>query len=265
MAAQNPTGRVQSSDGTEIAYERSGTGSPIILIGGAFNDRSTAAPLAAQLAPHFTVFTYDRRGRGDSGDTAPYAVAREVEDLAALIAEAGGTVALYGLSSGAILALEAAAGGLPVTRLALFEPPYTVADSRPRPSATLPAELAELTRAGRGDDAVALFLTRLVGLPPEAVAQMRQAPMWPGLVKLAHTLVYDTAVSGDGTLPAGRLAAVTVPALLINSNGSPDWLHVAAHAVVDTLPDARHRTLEGQFHSVEPEVLAPVIVEFVGA
>jgi pimeloyl-ACP methyl ester carboxylesterase len=171
----------RSRDGTTIAFDRSGEGPPIILVGGAFTVRSSDAPLAEQLERHFTVFTYDRRGRGSSEDTAPYAVDREIEDLEALIVEAGGSATVYGKSSGAALALEAAARGLPITGLALFEPPFIVDDSRPRPPADLGSQLSELTSAGRRGDAVELFITKAVGLPVEAVAQMRTAPMWPGL------------------------------------------------------------------------------------
>ncbi len=206
---------VGSRDGTTIGFDRSGEGPPIVLVGGAFNDRSTAAPLAAQLEPRFTVFTYDRRGRGGSGDTAPYAVDREIEDLEALIADAGGSASVYGLSSGGVLALEAAARGLPITRLVVFEPPFIVEGSRPRPPEDLALQLSELASSGRRGDAVELFITKAVGLPVEAVEQMRNAPMWPGLEEVAHTL--------------------------------------------------DQRTLEGQFHDVAPEVLAPALQEFFAA
>jgi alpha-beta hydrolase superfamily lysophospholipase len=257
---------VRSADGTTIAFDRSGQGPPVILVGGAFNDRSTAAPLAAELDSEFTVFNYDRRGRGSSGDTSPYAVDREVEDLDALIAEAGGSGSVYGLSSGAALALEAAACGLPIDSLALFEPPFVVDGSRPRPPEDLRVQLSELTSSGRRGEAVELFVTTAVGLPAEAVAQMRNAPMWPGLEAVAHTLAYDTAVMGPGNaLPAERIASVTVPTLVIESAGSPEWLRSAAQAVADVLPHAQHRTLEGQFHDVAPEVLAPELEQFFAA
>lgn len=180
---------VTSADATTIAFERSGEGTPVIVVGGALNDRSTGAPLAAHLASDFTVYTYDRRGRGDSGDTRPYAVEREVEDLAALITEAGGKAFVYGVSSGAILALEAAASGLPITKLALLEPPYTITEARPNASENFAARLAELTSAGRRGEAVEYFMTKTVGLPDEAVAGARNSPMWAGLEAMAHTLV----------------------------------------------------------------------------
>jgi pimeloyl-ACP methyl ester carboxylesterase len=253
----------RSKDGTTIAFDRSGEGPPIILVCGAFMVRSSEAPLAAQLEPHFTVFTYDRRGRGESGDTPPYAVDRELEDLAALIVEAGGSAILYGKSSGAALALESAARGLPVTGLVLFEPPYVVDDSRPRPPDDLAARLSELATSGRRGEAVELFITKAVGLPAEAVAEMRNAPMWPGLEAVAHTLAYDTTIMGAGnTFPTERAASVQVPALVIDSTGSPEWLRRAAQTVADALPDAQHRTLEGQFHDVAPEVLASELADF---
>ncbi|MCX4469561.1 alpha/beta hydrolase [Micromonospora sp. NBC_01655] len=248
-------GRVRSADGTIIAYERSGEGPPIVLVGGAFNDRSTTRALAAALAPNFTVFGYDRRGRGDSGDTAPYAVQREIEDIAALVGAAGGAAHLYGLSSGAILAALATAAGLPVTGLALFEPPFTVgphAGSR-RPIA---GRLAELLAADRRADAVECFMVEAVGLPAEQARGMRQQPMWPGLEALAPTLVHDTTITGDGDLPADRLAAIDVPTVVVDSTASPQWLRDATRATAEAVPGARYVSLEGGFHEVPPERLA---------
>jgi pimeloyl-ACP methyl ester carboxylesterase len=254
---------VRSRDGTTIAFDRSGEGPPVILVGGAFNDRSAVAPLAAQLERHFTAVAYDRRGRGESGDASGYAVDREVDDLEALIVDAGGSAFVYGQSSGAVLALEAAARGLPITKLALFEPPYIVDGSRPRPPEDLATQLAELTSSGRRDDAVELFITKAVGLPADAVDEMRAAPMWPALEGVAHTLAYDTHIMGAGNrLPTERLASVTVPTLVVDSAGSPAWLREAAQAVAETLPEARRRTLEGQFHEVAVEVLGPAVEEF---
>jgi pimeloyl-ACP methyl ester carboxylesterase len=253
--------RVVSKDGTTIAFDRMGEGPALILVGGAFNDRSTGAPLAAELAKHFTAVTYDRRGRGASGDTAPYAVDREVEDLEAIIAAVGGSAFVYGISSGAALALAAAAHGLPITRLGLFEPPFAVDDSRP-PLEDFGERYTELTSTGRRGDAVELFMTKAVGLPAEAVEQMRSSSMWPALEGMAHTLAYDAAIMGDGSLPVEQLASVTVPTLVIESTKGPTWLHNAAQAVADALPNAQHRSLEGQFHDVPPAILVPVLEEF---
>ncbi len=259
------TGTVRSSDGTSIAFDRSGEGPPVILVGGALQYRVTdprTARLAALLAPRFTVYHYDRRGRGDSGDTPPYAVEREVDDLDALIVDAGGSAFVFGMSSGAALALEAAARGLAIRKLALYEPPFMVGDGGPRPPADHATQLADLVSAGRRGDAVAYFMTRLVGLPAEAVAPLRNAPMWPGLEAIAHTLVYDAAVMGDYSLPTARLASVTVPTLVIAGAESDERLRRAAKAVADALPDARRRTLAGQTHDYAAEALAPVLDEF---
>src|SRR2546421_1143459 len=184
---------VISKDGTAIAFDQSGHGPALILVAAATATRLAEAALAATLAPHFTMFAYDRRGRGDSGDTAPYAVEREVEDLDALIVEAGGLASVFGTSSGAILALEAAAHGLAITKLALWEPPFSVDDDGPQRHKEYATRLAELLAAGRRGDAVALFMKQ-VGLPPEFVAQARNAPWWSATEDLAHTLAYDAAV-----------------------------------------------------------------------
>ena len=244
-----------SADGTMIAYERSGDGPPIILVGGAFNDRSTTRALATALASDFTAYSYDRRGRGDSGDSGPYAVQREIEDIAALIAAAGGAAYLYGLSSGAILAGYATAEGLPVTGLALVEPPFQIG-SNGGTKPELPERLTELVAAGRRGDAVELFLTAAVGLPAEAVAGMRGMPEWSWMEGLAHTLAYDTTVTGDGALPAARLGTITVPTVVVDSTGSPEWLREAAVATARAIPGATHRSLAGGFHEVPPERLA---------
>jgi pimeloyl-ACP methyl ester carboxylesterase len=253
--------RVVSKDGTPIAFDRSGAGPAVILVCGASTTRAANAPLAALLAPHFTVFNYDRRGRGDSGDTAPYAVEREIEDLDALIKEAGEVASVFGTSSGAILALEAAAHGLAITKLALWEPPFSVDDDGPRRHKEYATRLAELLAAGRRGDAVALFMKQ-VGLPPEFVAQARNAPWWSATEDLAHTLAYDAAVMGDSAVPTERVASVTVPTLVLDGGASPAHLRNAARALADVLPRAQHRTLEGQTHAVDPEVLAPVLEAF---
>jgi len=258
--------KVRSKDGTAIACDQSGDGPAIILVGGAMSTRSASGPLAALLAPRFTVFAYDRRGRGDSGDTAPYAVEREVDDLAALIGEAGGSAFVFGHSSGAALALEAAARGLAITKLALYEPPFIVDDSRPPLPGDYVTQLTELIAAGRRGDAVAFFMTTGVGLPVEAVAQMRHDPMWPALEDVAHTLPYDGTIMGDtmrgNPLPLKRWASVTVPTLVMDGGESPAWQRTAVQALVDVLPHAQRRTLEGQTHGVAPDALAPVLEEF---
>jgi pimeloyl-ACP methyl ester carboxylesterase len=252
-----------SADGTPIAYDRYGDGPPLITAAGAFCARATTDPLARALAGQFTVLSYDRRGRGDSGDTAPYAVEREIDDLAALIGAAGGSAAVFGHSSGATLALKAAASGLPITHLVLYEPPFNPDDSFPRLPAGLPGELAGLVAAGRRGDAVELYQTRAVGLPPEVVAQLRHAPFRPALEAIAHTLAYDAAVIGDRSLPAAMLGTITVPALVITGEQSPPFLAGAAKAAAAALPAGQLAVLPGQTHDINPEATAPVIASFL--
>jgi pimeloyl-ACP methyl ester carboxylesterase len=252
---ENKLNTVTSRDGTRIAFEQSGEGPAIILVVGAFNDRATGAPLARFLEPHFTVFNYDRRGRGDSGDTAPYAIEREIEDLEALIAKAGGSACLFGYSSGATLALRAAAHGLAISQLALYEPPPTGTKA-----GNLAPRLTELISAGRRGDAVELFQTEGVGIPAAVVAQMRNAPFRPALEKMAHTLVYESIILGS--LPTGLVASVRVPTLVIDGEESPEVMRHAAQSLAEALPDGRYRTLDGQGHDIVPAVVAPVLEEF---
>ncbi|MFJ1744837.1 alpha/beta fold hydrolase [Streptomyces sp. NPDC088116] len=256
--------KVKSADGTPIAYRRSGHGRPVILVGGAFSTAESEAPLAELLAPRFEVITYDRRGRGASGDTAPYLVRREVEDLAALIAAVGGSASLHGISSGAALVLEAATAGLPITQLALYEPPYVTDPAVLPESAEYTERLTDLLARGRRDDAVELYLS-VSETPPESIAGMRRAPMWPGLAALAHTLAYDNAVMGSGLVPTERLATIRTRAMITEGGCSPAPLRKAAKAVATALPRGRHRTLTGQTHEVTPQVLAPVLEEFFAA
>ena len=260
---------VQSKDGTAIAFDRYGEGPAVVLVGGAFQHRAIdpgTARLAELLAERLTVFYYDRRGRGDSGDTPPYAVEREVEDLEVLIEEAGGPASVFAMSSGGALALEAAASGLSIEKLALYEPPFVADDSRPPLPGDYEERLTDLLSEGRRGDAVEYFLTKAAGVPAEAVAPMREAPIWPAFEAVAHTLAYDAAVMGDtmsdDASPLERWASVTVPALVMDGGASPEWVHRGAQALSDVLPDAQRRTLEGQTHDVAPEVLAPALKEF---
>jgi pimeloyl-ACP methyl ester carboxylesterase len=253
--------RVTSKDGTSIAYDRTGQGPALIAISGGPMDRQVDAPVAALLAPHFTVYTYDRRGRGDSGDKQPYALEREFEDLEALIAEAGGSVLFYGSSGGGILGLEAAARGLGITALAVWEPPYIVDDSRPPVRADYAANLRKLLAEGRRGDMVESFFVDAVALPMDFVAPMRSSPFWGSMENLAHTLIYDAELTGDFSMPPERLAKVSVPTLVIDGGLTP-WLHNSAEAVARTLPNARRHALPGQPHNVAPDAIAPVLVEF---
>ncbi|MFJ9248187.1 alpha/beta fold hydrolase [Streptomyces sp. NPDC101776] len=250
-----------SRDGTALAYERIGAGPPVVLVGGAMTTGDGLLPLAAQLAHRFGAVPYDRRGRGASGDTAPFSVEREVEDLAALIDAVGGSAALYGHSSGAALVLHAAASGLPVTEVALYEPPFALDASGAAERAEYTARLTELLAEGRHGDAVELFMA-LTGAPPQMIEGARRSPMWPGMEAIAPTLAYDDAAMGDGLVPAERLASLSLPVLTIAGGASAEWMRQSARAVADAAPDGTYRTLEGQTHMVDPVVLAPVLAEF---
>jgi pimeloyl-ACP methyl ester carboxylesterase len=256
---------IASADGTVIAFDQFGGGPPVVMTVGAFNTRAQTEPLARALAPRFTTLNYDRRGRGDSGDTAPYAVEREIDDIAALIAQAGGSAAVFGHSSGATLALKAAGRGLSVTHLVLYEPPFNTDDSYPPLPAGFAAELAGLVSAGRRGDAVELYQTQAVGIPPQVVAQLRHAPFRPGLEAIAHTLAYDAAIIGDRSMPAGLLADLTVPALVITGEQSPPFLRNAARTAAEAMPHGRLAVLPGQSHDLNPDATAPVIAEFLAS
>ncbi|MGW1292046.1 alpha/beta fold hydrolase [Streptomyces sp. NPDC002533] len=253
--------RILSADGTPIAYRRRGEGPPLVLVGGALSVAATDAALTALLAPRFTVLTYDRRGRGASGDTGRPAVAREVEDLAAVVSAAGAGASVFGMSSGGALALEAAAAGLPVELLAVYEPPYTPGTSGLRFKARCTARLQRLLAAGDRGGAVELFLS-MTGVAEETAARMRRTPVWAELEARAHTLAYDDALLGDGAIPAERFSAVTARTLVICGGFSSAPARAATRTLAEALPRARHRTLTGQMREVAPQVLAPVLTEF---
>jgi pimeloyl-ACP methyl ester carboxylesterase len=260
---------VTSADGTTIAFDRSGSGPALVLVGGAFQHRALdprTAQLAELLAAELTVYHYDRRGRGDSGDTPPYAVEREIEDLAALIDHAGGSASVFGMSSGANLALRAAGQGLPIEKLALYEPTFIVDDSRPPLPDDYEATLIELVASGRRGDAVAYFMTTAAGVPNEFVEQMRQEPFWPAFEAVAHTLPYDAAAVGDSgrgsPTPLRQWASLEVPTLVLDGGDSQPYQHNADTQLAATLPHAERKTLAGQSHEVAPEVLAPPLTEF---
>lgn len=275
---------ITSKDGTTIAFDQYGQGATVILVTGALGVRSPH-PMSRQLAElisrNFTVIDYDRRGRGDSGNTLPYAVQREVEDIEALIDVAGGSAFLYGLSSGGVLALEAASK-LPnkVKKLAMYEPPFIIDDSRPPVPKDYVAQLNAAIAAGRPGAAVEIFMTKALLIPPEFVAQMRNAPMsqsfgddagmqppeWADMEKVAHTLPYDGMVMGDTMsgkpLPPKKWFSNRAPTLVITGENSEAFFHEGARALVNALPKVQHRILEGQDHAVSPEALAPVLTEF---
>ncbi|MEV0679831.1 alpha/beta hydrolase [Actinosynnema sp. NPDC050436] len=261
-------GHVTSADGTRIAYSTTGSGPALIVVDGAlcYREFGPAAQLAEALAPHFTVYTYDRRGRGESGSTGPYAVAREVEDIAALIGAAGGRAHLFGMSSGGALVAEAVHRGVAARRFAVYESPMIVDGTRD----PLPADFRERTsRAvadGRPGDAVKMFM-KFVGTPGLFVALMRFLPMWKKLKAVAHTLPNDLAVVGDlqrGVAPAAdRWSGATAPGLVIAGGKSPEWLRNAQSLLASALPDGELKVLDGQTHMVKADVTAPVLVDFL--
>lgn len=248
--------KVISRDGTIIEYDRTGDGPPIILVMGAFNDRSTGAPLAGQLEPDFTVINYDRRGKGESGDTLPYAIEREIEDLNALIAEVGGSAFVFGYSSGAVLALHAAVKGVPISGLVLYDPPVEGYDGR------LVHQLTELISAGRRGDAVEFFQSQLVGMPEQVVVQLRNAPFRPYLEAIAHTTVYDTKIVCEPPKQE-ELTGISVPVLVVAAEEMRDKFKQAAELLVSVLPKGQHLCLEGQSHHIVAPVLAPVVKKFL--
>jgi len=260
-----PVDHVKSQDGTPIAYQQTGQGPVLVLVVGAFCDRTSTASLTPLLAPTFTVVEYDRRGRGDSGageghgdDLDP---AREVEDLAALVEAVGGSAALYGHSSGGALALEAAAAGLPVTRVAVYEPPYAV-DPVGAPTELLDA-VRERLGAGDPDGGASRFL-EATGMPPQALAEFRASPGWPRMRALAPSLVHDLALIGSGRIPAERFAAIGCPTLVLSGGPSPSSPSPAGVAVAGAVPGARHELVVGQTHAVAAAAVAPVLVDWFG-
>lgn len=257
---------VTSADGTPIAFERTGSGPAVVLIGGAFNDRSTVDGLAATLAPHATAVCYDRRGRGASGASTDYEPERETEDLAAVIGAIGEPAAVFGHSSGAVIAARASAEGVPVRKLALYEPTYVVDDSRPRPGADLSGRVQNLLDDGSPGDAAALFLTEAVALPPEMVQGMRASAAWAFFTGLAPSLPFDLAVCGPGMeLPGQQLARITVPTLVLSGSNTAPWLAAASRAVAGAIPGAVHRVVEGQDHGIlqQPEALRAELTGFL--
>jgi pimeloyl-ACP methyl ester carboxylesterase len=257
----------RSTDGTAIAYETRGEGPPLILVDGAlcYREMGPSRALAKVLSEHFTVITYDRRGRGESADTTPYSGEREIEDLAALIAAAGGSAYICGFSSGAVLALDAAAHGLPITALALYEPPFIVDDSRPPAAGDYLEQLNTLLASNRRGDAVRLFMQQ-VGMPAPLVSLMRFMPAWGKLKRVAHTLPYDGEIMDDTQLgrplPAARWPGTKVKTLVIVGGKSPAFFHNGTTMLTNLLPNAEHRVLDGQTHMVKAKALAPVLIDY---
>lgn len=262
--------KVFSKDGTEIAYDQAGSGPAVILVASALADRSGTVKMAALLAEHFTVINYDRRGRGASSDTAPYAIEREIEDIEALVDVVGGPAYVFGSSSGAVLALDAAnqLNGK-IAKVALYEPPFIIDDSRPPITDDVINEVTELVSADRPSDAVRVFMSKILGVPAIGVFAMRFFPMWSQMKHLAHTLVYDLAITRgtqDGKpLPARRWVSLSSPTLVLTGEKSEAFFHNGARALVDMLSDAEHCILKGQHHGsvvMSPKVIASELVAF---
>jgi pimeloyl-ACP methyl ester carboxylesterase len=256
---------VTSRDGTRIAYDKSGRGPAVIVIGGALSDRAGGAELAKLLGNRFTVYSYDRRGRGASTDTKPYSVEREIEDIEALIDKAGGTAYVYGKSSGAALALQAAASLGKISKLAIYEPPYNDAQGAAREWKLFRAKVDSLLAEDRREDAISLFM-QFVGAPDEVVAKMKASPSWPGMLAMAPTLAYDNAILGDDrAVPAEIAAKVKVPTLVMDGGASlapMPFMRATADKLAKTIAGAERLVVDGQAHDVSSKVLAPILVKF---
>jgi alpha-beta hydrolase superfamily lysophospholipase len=261
--------QVTSDDGTTIAYDVQGTGPALILVGGGLDDGTENAPLVPILAGSFTVYNYARRGRGESGDTPPYQVSREIEDLAALVIRAGGSAYLYGVSSGGALVLEAAAAGIPAARLAVYEVPYNLAEDWPARWRAYVDAVGAAVAGGRRGDALAAFM-RVTGSPEAEIEGIRSSPYWPAMESVAHTLPYDAACLGHGHPPADRLARIPQPTLVATGDAArlpdaPEWVRAlppAADAIAAAIPHAERRTFEGQSHVADPDVVAAALTRF---
>ncbi|HLZ58033.1 MAG TPA: alpha/beta hydrolase [Ktedonosporobacter sp.] len=261
---------VTSQDGTTIAFDKVGSGPAVILVNGAGVSRASdpfMAQLAELLGKHFTVYNYDRRGRGDSGDTRPFAKEREIEDLRALIEDAGGNAMVFGISSGGVVSLDAAAVTPGIPKVMVYEPSLLVDDSRRPVDADYAEHLMRLSVEGKRDEAAEYFLTQAVGIPAEYIAGIKQDQAnWSGLTSVAHTIAYDAAFTGTlmqgKPLPPDRWVKVSVPVLVADGGASEAWVHHGADALAQVLPHASRHTLEGQTHNVDPNVLAPVLIDF---
>lgn len=276
---------ITSKDGTTIAYEQAGQGPALIMVVGAFNDHTTAQAVSQPLEAHFTVYNYDRRGRGQSTDTLPYSVEREVEDLDALITVAGGSAYVFGYSSGAVLALKAAAGGSKITKLAVYDTPLMlnspetesvtsaarisnsggqaieVSNTRQFDPGAIAVEVDRLVQAGKRGEAVEVFQIKGVGIPAEMVKQMRNAPFRPALEKMAHTLVYEMTILADMTAPIEATKSLHIPTLWLAGAQGPAFMAGSAQALA-TAANGQAQVLAGQTHDLNAEVLAPILKDF---
>jgi pimeloyl-ACP methyl ester carboxylesterase len=258
-----------SADGTRIAYETVGSGPPLVIVEGAFGTRVDAREYASALSGRLTAACYDRRGRGDSGDTQPYAPARELEDLRAVIDALGGSAFVYGHSGGGVLSLDAVAAGLPITKLAVYEPPFTIDDSHPPYPDGWVETLRSMVEAGRRGDALAEFWRTGPLMPASEIEKLRQAPVWTQWESLAHTLIDDYEVLGDRIagrpLAAAWAGSITIPVLVFEGGDSPAWLRNVVTSLEAILPNATKRTLPGQRHNPPADVIAPILESFYGA
>ncbi|HEY4197265.1 MAG TPA: alpha/beta hydrolase [Mucilaginibacter sp.] len=254
---------VTSKDGTLIAYDQSGSGFPLILVDGALCSRAFGPmpELAQHLAANFMVINYDRRGRNESGDTKPYTIGREIEDIEALINEVGGSALVFGISSGAALALAAAASGLNIPKLAVYEPPFMV-DEKYQPPADSLDRLKIMIDEDRRGDAVKFFMKDMVGVPAIAVFIMKLMPIFKKLKAVAHTLPYDVTILGDFSLPENMAASVKIPTLISGGDKSQVELQQAVKKLSEVMPDSKLQILKGQTHNVSAKVIAPILTEF---
>ena len=254
---------VKSKDGTTIAYTKTGNGQPIIVVDGALCSRAFGPThhLIPLLSDQYTVVVYDRRGRNESGDTAPYSVDREVEDLDALISEVGGAAFVVGFSSGAALSLRAAAGGLNITKLLLYEPPYVLNMGGYNPPADSEAQLKKFIASGQRGGAVNFFMHKMVGLPAIFPVVMRLMPVWTKLKAVAHTLPYDAAILGNFSLPS-IASNVKTPTLVVGGEKTARTLYNVVPRLADSMPNAKHIFLKGQTHNVSVKAIAPVLIDF---
>jgi pimeloyl-ACP methyl ester carboxylesterase len=256
--------RVTSKDGTKIALERSGRGPAVVIVGGALTHRTLQGDeaLVARLSEQFTVYTYDRRGRGDSADTQPYAVEREIEDIESIIERAGQGACVYGTSGGAALAMQAAAklGPSKVRKLALYDTPY---GQEKRAFDAQKKGVNDLVTTGKPGDAAAFFLSA-IGTPPRALEALKASPDWTAMKKVDFTLVYDYAVLGDGAIPREVAKAIAIPTLVMNGEGSMAFMQATADQIAELVPHAERKILKGQAHAAKAEVVAPVLIEFFG-
>jgi pimeloyl-ACP methyl ester carboxylesterase len=256
-----------SRDGTTIAYTKRGSGPPLIIVDGVFcyRENGPATELASLLAQHYTVFTYDRRGRGESTDTAPYTVEREIDDLRAVVTEARATPFVLGISSGAALTLQAVASGVGAKRIALYEPPYEAAGS-PRRLEDARIRLQSFISDGDRAGAVRFFMTGVFGAPRAFVFAMPflMPTAWKRNKLVVHTAPHDLMILADRSVLNERSSSIPVPTLVIGGEKSPKGLRDAVTVVGDALPNGTIRFLSGQDHNISGPVLVPVLFEYFG-